>query len=106
MANAPSIFGNSGGGLFHGTTGQLLGLTSRVTVTQMGFGVDVQTWMNFSTHPERLYEFFEHQELQFLYNDKDNYYDAMKRRELKRKEAIRSILFQEHGVDDINESVG
>ena len=106
MANAPSIFGNSGGGLFHGNTGQLLGLTSRVTVTQMGFGMDVQTWMNFSTHPERLYEFFEHQELQFLYNDKDNYYDAMKRRELKRKEAIRSILFQEHGVDDINESVG
>ena len=100
MANAPSIFGNSGGGLFHGDTGNLLGLTSRVTVNQLGFGVDIQTWMNFSTHPERLYEFFEHQELQFLYNSKDNYYDAMKRREAKRREAIRSILFQEHGVSD------
>ena len=100
MANAPSIFGNSGGGLFHGESGHLLGLTSRVTVTQMGFGLDVQTWMNFSTHPERLYEFFEHQELQFLYNDQDNYYDAIKRRESKRKEALRSIIFQEHGVDD------
>jgi len=100
MANAPSIFGNSGGGLFHGETGHLLGLSSRVTVTQMGFGVDVQTWMNFSTHPTRLYEFFEHQELQFLYNEKDNYHDAMKRRESKRKEALRSIIFQEHGVDD------
>ena len=99
MANAPSIFGNSGGGLFHGESGHLLGLTSRVTVTQMGFGMDVQTWMNFSTHPERLYEFFEHQELQFLYNDQDNYYDAIKRREAKRKEALRSIIFQEHGVD-------
>ena len=101
MANAPSIFGNSGGGLFHGDTGHLLGLTSRVTVTQMGFGVDVQTWMNFSTHPDRLYEFFEHQELQFLYNEKDNYYDAVKRRESKRKEALRSIIFQEHGVEDV-----
>ena len=100
MANAPSIFGNSGGGLFHGESGHLLGLTSRVTVTQMGFGMDVQTWMNFSTHPERLYEFFEHQELQFLYNDQDNYYDAIKRRESKRKEALRPIIFQEHGVDD------
>jgi len=99
MANAPSIFGNSGGGLFHGDTGHLLGLTSRVTVTQMGFGLDVQTWMNFSTHPERLYEFFEHQELQFLYNDNDNYYDAMKRRDSKRKEALRSIIFQEHGIE-------
>ena len=101
MANAPSIFGNSGGGLFHGDSGHLLGLTSRVTVTQMGFGVDVQTWMNFSTHPDRLYEFFEHQELQFLYNDKDNYYDAIKRRDSKRKEALRSIIFQEHGIDDV-----
>ena len=45
MQNAPSIFGNSGGGLFHGLTGNLLGLTSRVTVTQLGFGVDVQSWM-------------------------------------------------------------
>ena len=99
MANAPSIFGNSGGGLFHGDSGHLLGLTSRVTVTQMGFGMDVQTWMNFSTHPDRLYEFFEHQELQFLYNDKDNYYDAIKRRDSKRKEALRSIIFQEHGGD-------
>lgn len=103
MANAPSIFGNSGGGLFHGDTGHLLGLTSRVTVTQMGFGLDVQTWMNFSTHPDRLYEFFEHQELQFLYNDNDNYYDAIKRRDSKRKEALRSIIFQEHGVDDVGD---
>jgi len=61
--------------------------------------------MNFSTHPERLYEFFDHQELQFLYNDKDNYYDAMKRRESKRKEALRSIIFQDHGVDTNNEGI-
>lgn len=100
MANAPSIFGNSGGGLFHGDSGNLLGLTSRVTVNQLGFGVDIQTWMNFSTHPERLYEFFEHQELQFLYNDQDNYHDAMKRRESKRRAAIRSILFQDPGSGD------
>ena len=96
MANAPSIFGNSGGGLFHGDTGHLLGLTSRVTVTQLGFGLDVQTWMNFSTHPDRLYEFFEHQELQFLYDDRDDYHTAMERREAKRKNSLRAILFEEH----------
>ena len=100
MANAPSIFGNSGGGLFHGDSGHLLGLTSRVTVTQLGFGMDVQTWMNFSTHPDRLYEFFNHQELQFLYDDSDDYYLAMERREAKRKNALRSILFDEHGVSE------
>ena len=100
MSNAPSIFGNSGGGLFHGETGHLLGLTSRVTVTQMGFGMDVQTWMNFSTHPDRLYEFFEHQELQFLYDKNDNYRDAIRRRESKRREALRSIILEDHGIDE------
>ena len=100
MSNAPSIFGNSGGGLFHGETGLLLGLTSRVTVTQMGFGMDVQTWMNFSTHPDRLYEFFEHQELQFLYDKTDNYRDAIRRRDSKRREALRSIILEDHGIDE------
>ena len=100
MSNAPSIFGNSGGGLFHGETGHLLGLTSRVTVTQMGFGMVVQTWMNFSTHPDRLYEFFEHQELQFLYDKTDNYRDAIRRRDSKRREALRSIILEDHGIDE------
>ena len=98
MQNAPSIFGNSGGGLFHGTEGWLLGLTSRVTVTQLGFGVDVQSWMGFSTHPERLYEFFDHQELQFLYDDNDDYYSAMKRRSDRRRDALRSIMLEGQGV--------
>ena len=98
MQNASSIFGNSGGGLFHGDSGNLLGLASRVTVTQLGFGLDVQTWMGFSTHPERLYEFFDHQELQFLYDDKDDYHSAMSRRESRRKEALRSVLLESQGL--------
>jgi len=98
MQNAPSIFGNSGGGLFHGETGHLLGLTSRVTVTQLGFGVDVQSWMGFSTHPDRLYEFFDHQELQFLYDDNDDYYSAMKRRADRRRDALRSIMIEGQGI--------
>ena len=98
MQNAPSIFGNSGGGLFHGETGHLLGLTSRITVTQLGFGLDVQTWMGFSTHPDRLYEFFEHQELQFLYDKNDDYHSAMQRRVDRRKEALRSIMLADQKV--------
>ena len=98
MQNAPSIFGNSGGGLFHGETGYLLGLTSRITVTQLGFGMDVQSWMGFSTHPDRLYEFFEHQELQFLYDKDDDYHSAMQRRVDRRKEALRSIMLADQKV--------
>ena len=105
MQNAPSIFGNSGGGLFHGVTGNLLGLTSRITVTQLGFGFDVQSWMGFTTHPDRLYEFFEHQELQFIYDSKDTYHSAMKRRGDRRKEALRSIILEEQKVPDSNEAL-
>lgn len=97
MQNAPSIFGNSGGGLFHGESGHLLGLTSRITSTQLGFGIDIMTWMGFSTHPDRLYEFFEHQELHFLFDDSDNYHDALHRRESRRHEALRNLLFESTG---------
>jgi hypothetical protein len=97
MQNAPSIFGNSGGGLFHGDTGHLLGLTSRITATQLGFGIDIMTWMGFSTHPDRLYEFFDHQELQFLYDSNDNYHEAKVRRENRRHEALRTLLFESKG---------
>ena len=100
MQNASSIFGNSGGGLFHGQEGHLLGLTSRVTVTQLGFGLDVQTWMGFSTHPDRLYEFIDHQELQFLYDKIDDYHKALARRESRRKDALRSIILDSQGVTE------
>ena len=92
MTNASSVFGNSGGGLFHGDRGHLLGLTSRITSMQLGFGIDVMTWMGFSTHPERMYEFFDHQELQFLYDDNDTFEAGRRRREAKRKNAIKSFL--------------
>jgi len=93
MSSAPSIFGNSGGGLFRASTGDLIGLTSRVTVTSFGgFGVDVQTWMEFSSHPSRFYEFFREQEMHFLFDDSDDYYASMDRRETKRKQALRNVL--------------
>ena len=95
MTSASSIFGASCGALIHAETGQLLGLICRVTAIQLGFGVDVLAWMNFSSHPKRLYEFFRDQELQFLYDSGDNYYDAMDRRERRRKDALRSILLGE-----------
>lgn len=92
MANAPSIFGNSGGGLFHGLSCHLLGLTSRITGIQLGFGVDIVYWMGFSTHPKRLYEFMRHHELHFLFDDSDDYWSAQERREKRRREALRELL--------------
>lgn len=100
MTNASSVFGNSGGGLFHGTSGHLLGLTSRITSMQLGFGIDIMTWMGFSTHPERMYEFFDHQELQFLYDDTDSFEAGQNRRERKRKNAVRNFLMSGQDLGD------
>lgn len=100
MYNAPSIFGNSGGGLFHGNGG-LLGLCSRITNIQLGFGIDVMTWMGFSTHPDRIYEFLEHQELQFIYDDNDNYYEALERRAKVQKESLRNLFLEDRGADKV-----
>ncbi len=85
MCNGASIFGNSGGAVFLAETGEQLGITARITTLQLGFGVDVITWMGFMVAPQRIYNFFEQQELKFLYDPSDTYEKAMKRREKKEK---------------------
>jgi len=87
MTNASSVFGNSGGALYVEESGWLIGVPSRITGISLGFSSDIITWMGFSAHPERLYEFFGEQELKFIYDPDDNYYAAMKRRERKEKRA-------------------
>ena len=99
MYNAPSIFGNSGGGVFHGN-GTLLGLCSRITNIQLGFGIDVMTWMGFGTHPSRLYEFFEHHELQFIYDGTD-YHDAQERRKERQRKSLRHLFIEEKDADKV-----
>lgn len=92
MCNANSIFGNSGGGVFCGETGQQIGVTARITGIQVGFGVDIMTWMGFFIPAPRIHEFCMEQELRFLYDQEDDYYQAMKRREEKEKEGLRGLL--------------
>jgi S1-C subfamily serine protease len=88
MTNCSSIFGNSGGAIFLAETGEQVGITARITTLQLGFGMDVMTWMGFAVAPQRIYEFFEQQELKFLYDPSDTFEEAMKRREKKQKEAL------------------
>ena len=88
MVNAGSYFGNSGGALFLAETGELIGVPSRLTGIQLGFGIDMITFMGFSAHPERIYEFLDEQELMFLYDKKDTFEEAMERRAKKQKDAL------------------
>jgi hypothetical protein len=87
MQNGSSIFGNSGGATFLAETGEQVGITARVSALQLGFGVDIITWMGFSIAPQRIYEFIDEQELKFLYDPLDTYKKAMARRKKKEKEA-------------------
>ena len=91
MTNANSVFGNSGGTLYLKDTEEMIGVPSRITGIQLGFGFDVMTWMGFACHPERIYEFLDEQKCEFIYNRKETYYDAMKKREEKEKEALMAM---------------
>ena len=88
MTNCSSIFGNSGGAIFLAETGEQIGITARISAIQLGFGVDIITWMGFSVAPQRFYEFFDEQELKFLYDPTDTYAKALNRREKKAKDAL------------------
>lgn len=94
MGTADTIFGNSGGAIFLADSGYQIGITARITGLQIGFGVDIMTHMGFSVAPDRMYEFFDEQELKFLYDPKDTYEKAMKRRK-KKEEAMKRMLLQQ-----------
>jgi len=94
MTNSNSVFGNSGGALFLKETGQMIGVPSRITGIQLGFGVDIMTWMGFAAHPKRIYGFLEEQELKFIWDKKDTYAKAMKRRDTKEKTALLELKAQ------------
>ncbi len=88
MYNAASYFGNSGGALFLRDSAHLVGVPSRLTGIQLGFGIDMVTHMGFAAHPERMYEFLDEQELKFLYDAEDTFEKAMDRRNRKKRDAL------------------
>ena len=88
MNSADAMFGNSGGAVFHAETAEQLGVTARVTVAQFGFSQSITTWMNFCIPASRIYDFFDEQELKFLYDDSDTYGEAMERRKKRMEKAL------------------
>ena len=91
MSNAHSIFGNSGGAIFLADTGEFIGVPSRITAMQLGFGVDIITWMGFFGPIVRVYEFVEEQELQFLYDEKVTSEECFARRKEKEEQLKKSM---------------
>lgn len=103
MGNCNSIFGNSGGAIFLTETGEQIGITARISAIQLGFGIDIMTWMGFFIAPQRIYEFFDEQELKFLYDPTDTYKKAMERRDKRAKEA--QLMRLTKGEDEEKEEV-
>ena len=88
MNSADQIFGNSGGAVFEAATGEQIGVTARVTVAQFGFSQSITTWMNVCIPASRIYDFFDEQELKFLYDPSDTYKEAMERRKKRMEKAL------------------
>jgi len=68
MSDAQIIFGNSGGSMFLAKTGELIGVPARVASVNLGFGVDIVTFMGYFITIDRIYEFIEKQGFQFIYD--------------------------------------
>lgn len=91
MGNAHSIFGNSGGAIFLADTGEFIGVPSRITAMQLGFGLDIITWMGFFGPIVRVYEFFDEQELQFIYDSGQTSAECFARRKEKEEQLKKSL---------------
>jgi len=100
MSNANSIFGNSGGAMYLAESGEFIGVPSRVTGLQLGFGVDIITWMGFFIPAPRIYEFFDEQLLYFLYDSEYTSKQCFEMREKKKKEALLAMRYKEEESDE------
>jgi hypothetical protein len=88
MNSADIIFGSSGGAVYHAETGEQIGVTARVTVARFGFSAAITAWMGFCIPASRIYDFFDEQELRFLYDPDDTYAEAMERRRKRMEKAL------------------
>lgn len=88
MCNAGMYFGNSGGALFLTDTGELIGVPSRLSGIQLGFGMDMIVFMGFCAHTSRLYEFIRHEHVDFLVDPDKTWYDAIDERKQAEKRSV------------------
>jgi len=70
------------GPIFLEDTYEIIGHTARVVTTQLGFGIDVVTWMGFFVPIDTIYDFFDESFLQFIY---DEAYTSVQCAELRKK---------------------
>ena len=92
MTTANVIFGNSGGGVFLQDTCEYVGMTARVSGIQLGFGLNIVTWMGFFVPMERIYKFFDDNFLMFLYDPKYTSKQCEEMRKKKEEEEEKKLI--------------
>jgi len=95
MNTANTIFGNSGGAVFLADTLEYIGVTARITALQLGFGVDVITWMGFFVPITSVYNFLDENFLMFIYDPNYTSTQCAEMRKKKEEEEQRKLYLPE-----------
>lgn len=101
LTTAPSIFGNSGGGVFSKESGEVIGVSARISVVLAGFSASPVTHMSFSIAPETIYDFLKEQMFNFIVDPSYTSAQCAKDRERMKKKALEGLLRK--GPDDDEE---
>ena len=83
--NAPTIFGNSGGGIFHRETHELIGLSAMIC-TYDNFVSTPVPHMSIMVSMDAVYDWLDEQNLQFLYDPTATREACLKRRDTAEKQ--------------------
>lgn len=92
LSTANTIFGNSGGSDFLEETHEYIGVTARISGYQLGFSVDVITWMGFIIPIDTIYKFWDNQLFQFIYDPAYTSEQCEELRKKKREEEEKKLL--------------
>jgi hypothetical protein len=99
LSSAPSIFGNSGGGVYIYEDGDwyFLGIPSRVSVVFIGFGGSPVTHMGYFIPVFRIYRWLEEYCYQFIYDAAYTIEECEKMREEKRERELAMYMRSQAG---------
>jgi len=90
LSSAPSIFGNSGGGVYTllNNNWHFLGIPSRISVVFIGFGGSPVTHMGYFIPVSRIYKWLDEQCYYFLYDEKYTIKQCEELREEKKEKEL------------------
>ena len=107
MSTAPTIFGNSGGGVFRYSTArkkhEYVGVPRRISIQPMGFSADAITHMGYFIPIERVYQLLDDNDYQFIYDNDFSKEACEKSRKSKQSAEKAGPEEEEADIPDLSE---